>query len=471
MSLSPDQIVSLSDFFHNASDEQSIVSRFHAFRLDALRTSPEAFASSYEIEVQRDLDQSRQRLKNPNANHLIAVRSVDGMLPLVEREWLGMIVLLGPEDNAVSATVSATSDPFARMTSNNVSKREGKHMRSWHYHLNGVFVRPAARRTGLGKALIQAALDEVERRARRDGVHSVRLTISVDSENEKARRLYEAAGFRASISLIREDGDVSERNSQSGHCGLVVSVALFVRHAGERDSLPSLLGSLAKRFHCRLQLVNALGLLENSRSEQLVASLELRLPLTELLFFTCIATLQELHQFRELGEKEEVIRNYHGKKWYLALSQQTERDSNRSRSPARRRWRPIRFGSIEDLTLCARGRVGGRRRCGGAEAPIFEALAAIAARRCGGSGDAMLKFDRTSLTWTGAHYDHRQAVATALRHGKTTKPRKQDGRVTASFHRRSKSTWRMNRVASHKCRHIMMKAQTSPEELREDLRP
>jgi ribosomal protein S18 acetylase RimI-like enzyme len=55
--------------------------------------------------------------------------------------------------------------------------------------INGIAVDPARQGHGIGRALIDAAIAEAQRRGAR------RLTLRVFSPNERARRLYESAGF------------------------------------------------------------------------------------------------------------------------------------------------------------------------------------------------------------------------------------------------------------------------------------
>jgi len=55
--------------------------------------------------------------------------------------------------------------------------------------INGIAVDPARQGRGIGRALIDAAVAEARRRGAR------RLTLRVFSPNERARRLYESAGF------------------------------------------------------------------------------------------------------------------------------------------------------------------------------------------------------------------------------------------------------------------------------------
>ena len=57
--------------------------------------------------------------------------------------------------------------------------------------LEDLFVREAARGAGLGRALVEAALD----RARERGCK--RIELDVNEDNAAARALYEACGFRA----------------------------------------------------------------------------------------------------------------------------------------------------------------------------------------------------------------------------------------------------------------------------------
>jgi ribosomal protein S18 acetylase RimI-like enzyme len=56
--------------------------------------------------------------------------------------------------------------------------------------LEDLYVLPVARRTGLGRALVDAAFD----RARERGC--VRIELDVDEDNEPALALYRACGFR-----------------------------------------------------------------------------------------------------------------------------------------------------------------------------------------------------------------------------------------------------------------------------------
>jgi GNAT superfamily N-acetyltransferase len=56
--------------------------------------------------------------------------------------------------------------------------------------LEDLYVIPEARRSGLGRALIEAALDSAHERG------CLRIELDVDEDNEPALALYAAAGFR-----------------------------------------------------------------------------------------------------------------------------------------------------------------------------------------------------------------------------------------------------------------------------------
>jgi ribosomal protein S18 acetylase RimI-like enzyme len=56
--------------------------------------------------------------------------------------------------------------------------------------LEDLYVIPEARRSGLGRALVEAALDSARERG------CVRIELDVDEDNEPALALYRACGFR-----------------------------------------------------------------------------------------------------------------------------------------------------------------------------------------------------------------------------------------------------------------------------------
>jgi ribosomal protein S18 acetylase RimI-like enzyme len=66
----------------------------------------------------------------------------------------------------------------------------------------GMYVRPNARRTGIGRRLVEAVIDLA-----RDRVELIQLTVVRD--NEQARRLYASLGFReygVEKNALKQDG-------------------------------------------------------------------------------------------------------------------------------------------------------------------------------------------------------------------------------------------------------------------------
>lgn len=173
-------------------------------RLQALRAAPEAFASSYEEENQKDLSFTMDRLAKGEADHFFATdcsiapwsaeTNEDFFEQLFNSTWVGMIVLIGPLSPAQSAAISAKRDPLMRPEQEKSSVDiEGALSGIVHFQINGIFVDPTIRRAGLGMALVEAALAKAHAKA---GDHEIQCTVLVDSKNLAARNMYQKAGFK-----------------------------------------------------------------------------------------------------------------------------------------------------------------------------------------------------------------------------------------------------------------------------------
>lgn len=185
--------------------------KYRDFRLLALRTSPGAFAASYEEEARRGLDHTFVRLSNPKATQFVALEchaeresfesTQADVGELTSSEWHGFIGIFGPLEDSIDQ-VSAVTDPFVQMTAGtkgttlhqSPAARRVEASEPLRYHLNGMFVSPAARGLGLGKRLIDAALDGAEAKGKELSC-GVRSTILLDEWNTPAKKLYEKAGF------------------------------------------------------------------------------------------------------------------------------------------------------------------------------------------------------------------------------------------------------------------------------------
>lgn len=194
-----------ADYNEDNHVARSLAEKTRELRLHALKTAPEAFASSYEGESMRDLTHTLERLRTPQAVHFFAIdRAVEPwtqdshdtfFAELLSANFVGSIVLVGP---MAGAEATAKKDPLWAGGGNRES-RKGSDMANepLHYVLNGTFVDPKARRTGIGRALIEAALATGQQQAFNEGV-GFRCTVLVDSDNLSAKNLYEKAGFSAS---------------------------------------------------------------------------------------------------------------------------------------------------------------------------------------------------------------------------------------------------------------------------------
>ncbi|OQO12143.1 hypothetical protein B0A48_02783 [Cryoendolithus antarcticus] len=201
----------LSDLEVREAPGTRLAEKSRDFRLLALKISSNAFASTYEEESKRSIEQTYERLTNSKAVQFVALKrgdeaieqgaSVVGLDELVRNEWEGFIVLLGPQAGS-DGGVSASVNPFHLMTKTSAGddaedKSGGSHQdqTALHFHLNGMFVRPAARGSGLGRMLIEAAIERAVATAQGSDTKEIVVTIIVDEWNTKARSLYERCAF------------------------------------------------------------------------------------------------------------------------------------------------------------------------------------------------------------------------------------------------------------------------------------
>jgi ribosomal protein S18 acetylase RimI-like enzyme len=134
------------------SAEDAVV--YQAVRLRGLREHPEAFASSYEEEARLSPEQFAKRLTNPDA---VTFGTFS------DESLLGVVTLL-------CNTRSKTRHRAA---------------------IVAMYVVPEVRGRGIGKRLMQAAIEEA---SRHDEI--VDLTLSYTVGNESARALYLSMGFK-----------------------------------------------------------------------------------------------------------------------------------------------------------------------------------------------------------------------------------------------------------------------------------
>lgn len=126
---------------------------YQALRLYALQESPSAFGSRYADEAGRPVEVVAERMADP-LNHIFGAFDGDGRL-------------------------------IAQITLRRQERPQNAHKAD----IFGMYIHPEHRRRGLGRALLQEALE----RAGRLGLR--RVNLSVNNDNLAAVRLYETVGF------------------------------------------------------------------------------------------------------------------------------------------------------------------------------------------------------------------------------------------------------------------------------------
>ncbi len=154
-------------------------------RLEALRTAPEAFGSRYEVEVRNDEAEWRARIGR-----------IAFWQARIEGAPVGMAGLW--EDSTGAEPVAATG---ATATATGTA------------YLIAMYVRPEARRQGIGARLVEAIAGEAASRGHQ------RLLLQVASTNTAARALYAGFGFGEIGAAPRDPDD---------RCDLVLARAVPV---------------------------------------------------------------------------------------------------------------------------------------------------------------------------------------------------------------------------------------------------
>ena len=181
-----------------ASEEEflDLVTAYRSYCLFKLRSAPDAFAVTYEQEIQSSHDTWIQRLRNKDAVQFVACRNN-------KEEWVGMIVVSRPSlDDGALQPVNYNLDSaviYAKSTAGidieDASSVQG--LSSLLYKINALFVDPSARGRGLGRSLVRECLDFVEKDTRTRRLVSSKVRIIVDSWNEHAIKLYSSLGFES----------------------------------------------------------------------------------------------------------------------------------------------------------------------------------------------------------------------------------------------------------------------------------
>ena len=186
------QLITIPKSCEDAELWATLVQKLKSFRLESLQKSPEAFASTYEREIAFSTAQWEARLSNPLATTIVAIRKyheddsdeeVTNVQQLEEEEWLATTVLVQSESPVAGVHTSMESD-------------HSHTPQAIEFHLNGVYVAPAHRNIGLGRAILQKALQVGQDLARSAGALEAYFKVRVDSDNLAACRTYARGGFQ-----------------------------------------------------------------------------------------------------------------------------------------------------------------------------------------------------------------------------------------------------------------------------------
>jgi len=193
-------------------DEASMVNTamlLRHLRLYSLQSSPDAFASTYEKEIEMSPEMWIERLQTPVARHVIATAKTDPKDEIAEDRqvdetmnaagWVGMLVLVEKNiDGRQPANLSPWINVSQKLDDRNPPADLGDIKVEEHtmfYQVNGMFVHPYARRCGVGKLLIQRALRHVKERILELGMPACRVDVLVEVWNAPATGLYHCCGF------------------------------------------------------------------------------------------------------------------------------------------------------------------------------------------------------------------------------------------------------------------------------------
>ncbi|KAJ5082525.1 hypothetical protein N7532_011568 [Penicillium argentinense] len=223
-------IVPVPQSARSQTDLDGIVNRYKDLRLLGLKVDPKAFSSIYEEESKFPYETWRSRVVNPigrtfvalepdtregikteNSEHLETASIDPPVQQLLEKEWLGIVTLVGPvpfSEQSESATTVHAKLHLAFIKDQTyqipVSDSEEVDLKGVHaaYLLVGMFVLPKARRRGLAAQLVNTAIEHARCESREKKAYKTGISVQVSPSNIAAQGLYERMGFHLSEKAI-----------------------------------------------------------------------------------------------------------------------------------------------------------------------------------------------------------------------------------------------------------------------------
>lgn len=171
-----------------------LIAHQRSFRLESLRVSPESFSSTYEREAAFSDNDWDTRFRNPLAHTIIATRSSnrsnivkDELDDITQEPWVGCAVLFGPVERTSESVGGDGPDKLL-------------------FEIFGLFVLPEARAAGIGKSLVEAAVNHARALGRNASVQGVEVKVSATASNTKVLALYQNLGFVKAVDGVGSGG-------------------------------------------------------------------------------------------------------------------------------------------------------------------------------------------------------------------------------------------------------------------------
>jgi len=195
-------IVTMPTHYKDDALLQRSVNKYRELRLQSLKSNPESFSSTFANESGRPVDFWTNRMLRPGARHLLAVELsnyssapsvADEPQTVLESEWVGMLVLLGPNSVASNDGPSGKTPLRGRLVEDNTDQNTEIAVSA--YHMAGFYVAPEHRGHGIGGALVRTAMEVVANDCVKMPTPKAICTVGASHTNLVVLRLFKRMGF------------------------------------------------------------------------------------------------------------------------------------------------------------------------------------------------------------------------------------------------------------------------------------
>lgn len=185
----------------------ALARKYAALRFDALLTSPDAYASTHAMESELTQEDWENRIWRKGAVILVCIPEPgasfrdeeDNGEALLDREWVGSTVILGPIPTSSYELSPESLGPVV-----------GSDEEETKWQMSGLYTSPKHRGKGLAKMIIRAATDYAKKHS--PSVPLVRVRIMIKPTNEVVKSLYSRLGFVEAgrcmgVEAVKANGD------------------------------------------------------------------------------------------------------------------------------------------------------------------------------------------------------------------------------------------------------------------------